>query len=113
VYDGVGRTTFEASLASLRARGMLVLFGRASGPVPPFDLQRLSAAGSLYVCRPTLVHYIATREELEWRAAEVIGAAVAGTLNVRIGAIYPLAEAADAHRAMEGRATTGKVLLIP
>jgi NADPH:quinone reductase len=113
VYDGVGRTTFEASLASLRPRGLLVLFGGASGQVPPFDLQRLSAAGSLYVSRPTLVHYLATREELEWRAAEVFGAAVAGTLNVRIGATYPLAEAADAHRAMEGRATTGKVLLIP
>jgi NADPH2:quinone reductase len=113
VYDGVGRTTFDGSLASLRLRGMLVLFGGASGQVPPFELQRLSAGGSLFVTRPTLASYLATREELEWRAAEVLGAATSGSLDVRIGATYPLAEAAEAHRALEGRATTGKVLLVP
>jgi NADPH:quinone reductase len=113
VYDGVGRTTFDGSLASLRPRGMLVLFGGASGQVPPFELQRLSAGGSLFVTRPTLASYLATREELEWRAAEVFGAVTSGDLDVRIGATYPLAEAAEAHRALEGRATTGKVLLVP
>jgi NADPH:quinone reductase len=113
VYDGVGRTTFDGSLASLRPRGMLVLFGGASGQVPPFELQRLSAGGSLFVTRPTLAFYLATREELDWRAAEVLGAAESGALDVRIGATYPLGDAAEAHRALEGRATTGKVLLVP
>ena len=113
VYDGVGRDTFDASLGSLRPRGMLVLFGGSSGQVPPFDLQRLNSAGSLFITRPTLAHYVATREELEWRAAEIFDAAARGTLDVHIGARYELAEAADAHRALEGRATTGKVLLIP
>lgn len=113
VYDGVGRTTFDASLASLRPRGMLVLFGAASGPVPPVDPQRLNRGGSLFLTRPTLGHYTATREELEWRASEVLEAAAAGTLEVRVGATYPLADAAAAHEALEGRATTGKVLLIP
>ncbi|ACZ30356.1 Alcohol dehydrogenase zinc-binding domain protein [Xylanimonas cellulosilytica DSM 15894] len=112
-YDGVGRSTFAASLASLRRRGMLVLFGAASGPVPPVDPQVLNRSGSLFLTRPTLGHYVATRGELEWRAREVLGAAAAGDLDVRIGATYPLADAADAHRALEGRATTGKVLLIP
>jgi NADPH2:quinone reductase len=113
VYDGVGRATFEGSLASLRPRGLLVLFGAASGPVPPFDLQRLSASGSLVVTRPALAHFIATRAELEERAGAVLGAIEAGKLAVRIGARFPLARAADAHRALEGRETTGKVLLIP
>ncbi len=113
VYDGVGRATFDASLASLRPRGTLVLFGGASGQVPPFDPQRLNSGGSLYLTRPTLGHYLLTRGELEWRASEVLGAAAAGDLDVRIGERLPLAEAAQAHRALEGRATTGKVLLVP
>lgn len=113
VFDGVGRSTFEASLASLRPRGGLALFGGASGPVPPFDPQRLNSGGSLYLTRPTLAHYTATREELLWRAGELFSAVAAGDLDVRIGAAYPLAQAADAHRALEGRATTGKVLLLP
>jgi len=113
VFDGVGRATFEASLASLRPRGGLALFGAASGPAPPIDPQRLNAAGSLYLTRPTLGHYTATREELLWRAGELFAAIAAGRLDVRIGAAYPLAEAAEAHRALEGRATTGKVLLLP
>ncbi|WP_402468089.1 quinone oxidoreductase family protein [Isoptericola aurantiacus] len=112
-YDGVGAATFEASLASLRPRGMLVLFGGASGQVPPFDPQRLNSGGSLFLTRPTLAHYTATRGELEWRAGEVLGLAATGDLDVRVGATYPLAEAAAAHRALEGRATTGKVLLVP
>ncbi len=113
VYDGVGRATFDASLASLRRRGTLVLFGGASGQVPPFDLQRLNAGGSLYVTRPTLAHYTATRDEIEWRMGELLDAVLAGTLSLRIGARLPLAEAAEAHRALEGRRTTGKVLLLP
>lgn len=111
VYDGVGRSTFDASLACLRPRGLMVLFGAASGPVPPFDLQRLNAAGSLYVTRPTLGHYIATTEELRGRAGELFAAVQAGTLQVRIGARFPLFEARGAHEALEGRATTGKVIL--
>lgn len=113
VYDGVGRATFDASLASLRRRGTLVLFGGASGQVPPFDLQRLNSGGSLYVTRPTLAHYTATREEIEWRMGDLLTAVLEGTLQLRIGARYPLAEAAGAHRALEGRQTTGKVLLVP
>ena len=111
VFDGVGASTFDASLASLRPRGGLALFGASSGPVPPFDPQRLNAAGSLFLTRPTLGHYTATREELTRRADELFAAVAAGTLDVRVGATYPLAEAAEAHRALEGRATTGKVLL--
>ena len=113
VYDGVGRATFDGSLASLRPRGLLVCFGQASGPVPPFDLQRLNAGGSLMVTRPSLAHFTATREELEERAGAVLGAIADGWLRVRIGARFPLERAADAHRALEGRATTGKVLLLP
>jgi len=113
VYDGVGKDTFDASLASLARRGTLVLFGASSGQVPPVDLQRLNAAGSLYVTRPTLGDYTATRDELLWRATELFGSAAAGALDVRVGATFPLADAADAHRALEGRATTGKVLLLP
>ncbi len=113
VYDGVGRSTFEGSLASLRVRGMLVLFGGASGQVPPFDLQRLNQAGSLFVTRPKLGDYMRTRDELEWRAAEVLGAVGSGALRLEIGGRYPLADAAAAYRALEGRETTGKLLLIP
>jgi NADPH2:quinone reductase len=113
VYDGVGKTTFDASLASLRPRGMMVLFGGSSGQVPPFDIQRLNSGGSLYLTRPTLGFYVATTDELRWRAKELFGAVEAGTLNVRIGARYPLADAAEAHRALEGRKTTGKVILVP
>lgn len=113
VYDGVGRTTFDASLASLRPRGTLVLFGGASGQVPPFDIQRLNAGGSLYLTRPTMGHYIATREELEWRTSEILGALADGTLSVEIGGRYPLRDAGAAYDALEGRTTTGKLLLIP
>ena len=113
VYDGVGAATFEASLASLRVRGMLALFGGASGPVPPFDLQRLSSAGSLFVTRPTLAHYTRDRAELLWRATDILTAIANGTLHVRIGATYPLAEAEQAHRDLEGRKTTGSIVLLP
>jgi NADPH2:quinone reductase len=113
VYDGVGKTTFDASLASLKPRGMMVLFGGSSGQVPPFDLQRLNSGGSLFITRPTLGFYVATTDELRWRARELFEAVQAGQLHVRIGARYPLAEAAEAHRALEGRHTTGKVILAP
>jgi NADPH2:quinone reductase len=113
VYDGVGKTTFEASLASLRPRGLLALFGGASGQVPPFDVQRLNGQGSLFLTRPTLAHHIESREELEWRSGEILGAVADGSLKIRIGARFPLERAADAHTALAGRATTGKVLLIP
>jgi NADPH2:quinone reductase len=113
VYDSVGRETFEKSLGALARRGMLVLFGQSSGRVPPVDLQILNAKGSLYATRPSLGHYVATREELLGRASEVLGRVGRGELSVRIGATFPLADAAAAHRALEGRGTTGKVLLIP
>ncbi|WP_454854741.1 quinone oxidoreductase family protein [Promicromonospora soli] len=113
VYDGVGKDTFEASLASLRPRGMLVLFGAASGQVPPFDPQRLNKAGSLFLTRPTIAHHTLSRGELEWRTSEVLGSAASGDLDVRVGATFALSDAAAAHQALESRATTGKVLLIP
>lgn len=113
VYDGVGQSTFEGSLRALETRGLLALFGQASGPVPPFDLSRLNGLGSLFVTRPSLIHYIATRQEFEERAGAVLDAIAAGQLEIRIGARFPLARVADAHRALEGRATTGKVLLMP
>jgi NADPH2:quinone reductase len=113
VYDSVGQATFEGSLRALRPRGLLALFGQSSGPVPPFDLGRLNALGSLFVTRPSLAHYTADRAELELRAGAVLGAVAAGELHVRVGARFPLAEAAEAHRALEGRRTTGKVLLLP
>ncbi|HEV2131098.1 MAG TPA: zinc-binding dehydrogenase, partial [Longimicrobiaceae bacterium] len=113
VYDSVGKDTFERSLKSLARRGMLVLFGQSSGPVPPFDPQRLARGGSLFLTRPSLAHYTATREELVWRASEVLNAVRSGELKLRIEREYPLAQAAEAHRALEGRQTTGKVLLIP
>ncbi|MFE9576573.1 quinone oxidoreductase family protein [Nocardia sp. NPDC006044] len=113
VYDGVGAATFEASLAALRVRGMLALFGAASGPVPPFDLQRLNGAGSLFVTRPSLAFYTRDRDELVWRATDTFNAIANGTLRIRIGATYPLAEAEQAHRDLEARKTTGSIVLIP
>jgi NADPH:quinone reductase len=113
VYDGVGKATFDKDLNVLRPRGYLVLFGGASGAVPPFDLLKLSLKGSLFITRPTLNHYTATREELEWRANDVLQWIVRGDLKLRIHKTYPLASAADAHRDLEGRKTTGKLLLIP
>jgi len=113
VYDSVGKTTFDKGLNLLRPRGMMVLFGGSSGVVPPFDLIALSQKGSLYVTRPTLGHYIATREELVERSGAVFGMMAAGTLKLRIEHTYPLAEAQRAHRELEGRKTTGKLLLIP
>lgn len=113
VYDGVGAATFEGSLHSLRPRGMLALFGAASGPVPPFDLQRLNPLGSLFVTRPTLGHYVATPEELRWRSGDVLGDVASGALHIAIGGRYPLDAAAQAYRDLEGRATTGKLLIVP
>jgi NADPH2:quinone reductase len=113
VYDSVGRTTFEKGLSCLARRGMMVLFGQSSGPVAPFDPQVLNRKGSLFLTRPTIGHYIATRVELLARAGDVLSWLGAGKLKVRIGHEFPLAEAAQAHRELEGRATTGKVLLIP
>jgi NADPH2:quinone reductase len=113
VYDSVGKTTFEKGLNILRPRGMMVLFGGSSGAVPPFDLIVLSQKGSLYVTRPSLVNYVATREELVARSSAVFGMIAAGKLKLRIEHTYPLAEAQQAHRDLEGRKTTGKLLLIP
>ena len=113
VYDSVGKSTFDKSLDTLVRRGMMVLFGQSSGPVPPFDPQILNRKGSLFLTRPTLGHYVATRDELLARANDVLGWVASGELSVRIGAEFPLADAADAHRALEGRRTTGKVVLIP
>ncbi|GGB96758.1 quinone oxidoreductase family protein [Cellulomonas carbonis] len=113
VFDGVGRATFDASLACLRPRGGLALFGGSSGQVPPVDPQRLNAAGSVYLTRPTLAHYTADRAELLERAATVLDAVSAGTLHVRIGATHALEDAARAHADLEARRTTGKVLLVP
>lgn len=112
VFDGVGRSTFDASLASLRPRGGLALFGGASGQVPPVDPQLLNRAGSVFLTRPTLAHYTASAEETRWRSDELFAAVADGTLDVRIGTQYPLEEAAEAHRALEGRETTGKVVLV-
>jgi NADPH2:quinone reductase len=113
VYDGVGKDTFEKDLNVLRPRGYLVLFGGASGPVPPFDLMQLTKHGSLYVTRPSLQHYVATREELEQRSHDVLQMIVRGDLKLRIHKTYPLEQAQQAHRDLEGRKTTGKLLLIP
>jgi NADPH2:quinone reductase len=112
VYDGVGKATFDKGLNVLRPRGYMVLFGGASGPVPPFDLMRLTQKGSLFITRPSLTHYIATREELEQRSGDVFRMITSGDLKLRIDATYPLEKAADAHRDLEGRKTTGKLLLI-
>lgn len=113
VYDGVGKSTFDHSLDALRVRGTMVLFGAASGPVPPFDPQRLNRGGGLYLTRPMLAHYTRDRDELIARADEVFGWIADGSLRVDIGHRYPLAEAAQAHTDLEGRRTTAKVLLIP
>lgn len=113
VYDGVGATTFDASLAALRVRGMLVLFGAASGPVPPVDPQRLNAAGSVFLTRPTLAHHVRAPEELRWRAGAVLAAVLDGSLRLRVGATYPLAEAARAHTDLQSRSTTGSIVLLP
>jgi NADPH2:quinone reductase len=113
VYDSVGKTTFDKSLNCLRPRGMLALFGASSGPVPAFDLIQLSSKGSLFVTRPTLWHYVATREELEWRSSDVLGWALSRELKLRTEHIYPLTEAAQAQIDMEERRTTGKIILEP
>jgi NADPH2:quinone reductase len=113
VYDGVGQATFDASLAALRPRGYLVLYGASSGPVPPLELQRLAAGGSLFITRPTLVHYIATRDELVQRTRDLFGWIRSGQLTVRVGGRYPLAEAARAHADLAARRTSGKLLLLP
>lgn len=113
VYDSVGKTTFEKSLNCLRPRGMLALFGGSSGPVPPFDPIQLSGRGSLFLTRPSLWHYIATRTELEWRAAKVLDWAATGELKLRTEHMYPLADAAQAQIDLEARKTTGKILLEP
>lgn len=113
VYDSVGKDTFEKSLDCLAPRGYLALYGQSSGRVPPVDPQTLNAKGSLFLTRPTLGSYALTREELEWRAGEIFGWVADGSLNVHIGGTFPLAEAAEAHRRLEGRETTGKLLLTP
>jgi NADPH:quinone reductase len=113
VYDGVGKDTFDDSLAALRIRGTLVLFGAASGPVPPVDPQRLNSGGSLYLTRPTIGHFLLNPQERRWRSDEIFAAAASGALKVRIGARYDLADAARAHEDLEQRRTTGKVILVP
>ncbi len=113
VYDSVGKDTFDGSLDCLRPRGYMVLFGGASGPVPPFDLQVLNQKGGLYVTRPALAQYTATREELLWRAESLFSWIGQDNLNVRIGGTYELSDAAQAHEDLEGRKTTGKLILIP
>ncbi len=113
VYDSVGRTTFEKGLNCLRRRGMMVLFGQSSGPVPPLELTQLNAKGSLYITRPGLPHYIATRDELLWRAGDVLKWVADQRLKVRIDRTYPLQEVARAHQDLEGRKTSGKVIIKP
>lgn len=113
IYDGVGQATFLKGLDALAPRGLMALFGQASGSVPPFDPGLLNPKGSLYLTRPSMAHYIADRDELMWRAGEVLGWIAGGKLRLSIDLELPLAEAAEAHRALEGRRTTGKVLLIP
>ena len=113
VYDSVGKTTFDKSLNCLRPRGMMVLFGASSGPVPLFDLQQLNSKGSLYITRPSMWHYVATRAELEWRSGDVLNWVAKGELKLRMEHTYQLAEAGQAHIDLEARKTTGKVLLVP
>ncbi len=113
VYDGVGKSTFEKGLNVLRPRGYMVLFGGASGPVPPFDPIALSQKGSLFLTRPSLIHYVSTREELQQRAGDVFAMIGAGKLKLRISHVYKLEEVQQAHRDLEGRKTTGKILLVP
>jgi NADPH2:quinone reductase len=111
VYDSVGRTTFDKSLGSLRPRGTMALFGQSSGPVPPFDPTILNTKGSLFLSRPSLGHHVLTRDELLWRAGDVLNWIDAGKLKLRIDRTYPLSQVAEAHRALEGRHTSGKLLL--
>ncbi|MCF6385996.1 quinone oxidoreductase [Mycobacterium sp. MBM] len=113
VYDGVGASTFEASLASLAVRGTLALFGAASGPVPPFDPQRLNTAGSVFLTRPSLGAYTRTADEFSWRAGELINAIADGSISITVSERYPLAEAARAHTDLQGRKTVGSVVLVP
>jgi NADPH2:quinone reductase len=113
VYDGVGGATFDASLASLRPRGVLAVYGTASGPTPPLEIPRLNSGGSLYVTRPTVVHYTATREELRARTDELFDWVGSGRLRVSIGGRFPLADARQAQEDLESRRTTGKLLLFP
>jgi NADPH2:quinone reductase len=112
VYDSVGATTFAKSLSSLRPRGMLALFGQSSGPVPPFDPNILNGKGSLFLTRPSLAHHCATRDELLWRSGDVLGWVASGDLKLRVDHAYPLADAAQAHRDLESRKTSGKLLLL-
>ncbi len=112
-YDGVGLSTFDASLASLAVRGTLALFGAASGPVPPIDPQRLNAAGSVYLTRPSLAHFIRTTDEFAWRAGELIDAIADGSITITVGGHYPLAEAQRAHEDLQARRTTGSIVLLP
>ncbi|MCV7408017.1 NADPH:quinone reductase [Mycobacterium florentinum] len=113
VYDGVGATTFDASLAGLAIRGTLALFGAASGPVPPVDPQRLNAAGSVFLTRPTLAHFMRTGQEFSWRADELFEAVASGAINIEVGHRYPLAEATRAHQDLQGRKTAGSIVLLP
>ncbi len=113
VYDGVGATTFDASLASLAVRGTLALFGASSGPVPPVDPQRLNAAGSVFMTRPALVHFMRTAQEFSWRAEELFDAVAGGAIKIEAGGRYPLSEAARAHEDLQGRKTAGSVVLLP
>jgi len=113
VYDGIGKDTFDTSLAALRRRGTLVLFGGASGQVPAFDLQRLNAGGSLTVTRPKLADFLTSQQEMHWRFGDMVGWVATGKIDVRIGAQYPLSEAGAAHTPLASRATTGKVILLP
>ena len=113
VYDGVGASTFDASLASLAIRGTLALFGAASGPVPPVDPQRLNAAGSVYQTRPMLAHFTRSEQEFAWRAGELLDAIAAGAITVTVSRHYPLADAAQAHRDLQGRKTFGSIVLVP
>lgn len=113
VYDGVGASTFEASLASLAIRGTLALFGASSGPVPPVDPQRLNAAGSVFLTRPNLGHFIRTPDEFAWRAGELLDALADGSITITVGGHYPLAEAHRAHEDLQGRRTTGSIVLLP
>jgi len=113
VYDGVGASTFDASLASLAVRGTLALFGASSGPVPPVDPQRLNAAGSVFLTRPSLVHFTRTGDEFAWRSGELFDAIAAGSLSVTVSRSYPLAAAAQAHRDLQGRQTVGSIVLVP
>src|SRR5246127_2191643 len=113
VYDGVGASTFDASLASLAVRGTLALFGASSGPVPPVDPQRLNAAGSVFLTRPTLAHFMRTAQEFSWRAGELFDAVAGGAIKIEVGGRYPLSEAARAHQDLQGRKTAGSVVLLP